>query len=53
MHVESSQIVMLRLKALGVRMALDDFGTGYSSMLYLRRAQRLCCGGAGDTASRR
>ena len=27
--------VLLRLKALGVRLAVDDFGTGYSSLQYL------------------
>jgi diguanylate cyclase len=36
-NVESAEIAMFRLKALGVRLALDDFGTGYSSLLYLRR----------------
>jgi diguanylate cyclase (GGDEF)-like protein len=30
------QEVLIRLKALGVRIALDDFGTGYSSLSYLR-----------------
>jgi diguanylate cyclase (GGDEF)-like protein len=36
-NVETAEIAMFRLKALGVRLALDDFGTGYSSLLYLRR----------------
>jgi len=35
--VETAELAMFRLKALGVRLALDDFGTGYSSLLYLRR----------------
>jgi diguanylate cyclase (GGDEF)-like protein len=36
-NVDSAELAMFRLKALGVRLALDDFGTGYSSLLYLRR----------------
>ena len=36
-NVDTAELSMLRLKALGVRLALDDFGTGYSSLLYLRR----------------
>jgi diguanylate cyclase (GGDEF)-like protein len=36
-NVETAELAMFRLKALGVRLALDDFGTGYSSLLYLRR----------------
>ena len=36
-NVETAEVAMFRLKALGVRLALDDFGTGYSSLLYLRR----------------
>ncbi len=36
-NLETAELSMLRLKAIGVRFALDDFGTGYSSMLYLRR----------------
>lgn len=29
--------VLLRLRALGVRLSVDDFGTGYSSLAYLAR----------------
>jgi diguanylate cyclase (GGDEF)-like protein len=36
-NVETAELAMFRLRALGVRLALDDFGTGYSSLLYLRR----------------
>ena len=36
-NVDSAELAMFRLKALGVRLALDDFGTGYSSLQYLRR----------------
>jgi diguanylate cyclase (GGDEF)-like protein len=36
-NLESAELSMLRLQAIGVRFALDDFGTGYSSLLYLRR----------------
>src|SRR5262249_16090273 len=35
--LESAELLMLRLKGVGVCFALDDFGTGYSSLLYLRR----------------
>jgi diguanylate cyclase (GGDEF)-like protein/PAS domain S-box-containing protein len=28
--------ILLRIKALGVRIAMDDFGTGYSSLAYLQ-----------------
>ena len=35
-NVDTVELAMFRLKALGVRLALDDFGTGYSSLLYLR-----------------
>ncbi|HKY85372.1 MAG TPA: EAL domain-containing protein [Pseudorhodoplanes sp.] len=36
-NVETAEIAMHRLKAIGVKLALDDFGTGYSSLAYLRR----------------
>ncbi len=36
-NVETAEVSMHRLKALGVQLALDDFGTGYSSLAYLRR----------------
>jgi EAL domain-containing protein (putative c-di-GMP-specific phosphodiesterase class I) len=36
-NLESAELLMLRLKGIGVCFALDDFGTGYSSLLYLRR----------------
>ena len=36
-NVDTAELSMFRLKALGVKLALDDFGTGYSSLLYLRR----------------
>jgi diguanylate cyclase len=36
-NLETAELSMVRLKAIGVRFALDDFGTGYSSLLYLRR----------------
>ena len=36
-NVDTAEVAMRRLKALGVKIALDDFGTGYSSLLYLRR----------------
>ena len=35
--IESTTLVVDRLKQLGVRLAIDDFGTGYSSLLYLKR----------------
>jgi diguanylate cyclase (GGDEF)-like protein len=36
-NMDTAEVPMRRLKALGVKLALDDFGTGYSSLLYLRR----------------
>lgn len=36
-QTEDIQVIMERLKALGVYIALDDFGTGYSSMGYLHK----------------
>lgn len=36
-NVETAEVSMHRLKAIGVAIALDDFGTGYSSLAYLRR----------------
>jgi diguanylate cyclase (GGDEF)-like protein len=36
-NVDTAELAMFRLKALGVGLVLDDFGTGYSSLLYLRR----------------
>ncbi len=34
---ESTQVTLLALKELGVRIVVDDFGTGYSSLSYLRQ----------------
>lgn len=34
---EAAIALLLKLKALGVRLALDDFGTGYSSLHYLSK----------------
>ncbi len=36
-HIEFTAPMLLKLKALGVRLAVDDFGTGYSSLSYLRQ----------------
>jgi diguanylate cyclase (GGDEF)-like protein len=36
-NLETAELSMLRLKAIGVGVALDHLGTGYSSLLYLRR----------------
>jgi diguanylate cyclase (GGDEF)-like protein/PAS domain S-box-containing protein len=33
---ESAEVLLRRLRALGLNLALDDFGTGYSSLTYLR-----------------
>ena len=35
-NVESAQLQMAQLRALGIRLALDDFGAGYSSLAYLQ-----------------
>jgi diguanylate cyclase (GGDEF)-like protein/PAS domain S-box-containing protein len=35
-HVESTELILNKLRAKGVRLAVDDFGTGYSSLSYLR-----------------
>ena len=35
-HAESTESVLKKLRARGVRVAVDDFGTGYSSLSYLR-----------------
>jgi diguanylate cyclase (GGDEF)-like protein/PAS domain S-box-containing protein len=34
---ELTRGILMRLKALGVRLCVDDFGTGYSSLSYLHR----------------
>ena len=34
---DRADVVLSRLKSLGVQLALDDFGTGYSSLLHLKR----------------
>ena len=36
-HDEPLSRMMLKLKAMGIRLALDDFGTGYSSLSYIKR----------------
>jgi diguanylate cyclase (GGDEF)-like protein/PAS domain S-box-containing protein len=35
--IESANIKLNELKAMGIRIAIDDFGTGYSSLSYLKR----------------
>lgn len=35
--IRQAEMVMNRLRALGIRFSIDDFGTGYSSLLYLQR----------------
>lgn len=34
---ESTQSILMTLRAKGVQVAIDDFGTGYSSLSYLRK----------------
>lgn len=34
---DRAEVLLSRLRAMGVRLALDDFGTGYSSLIYLDR----------------
>jgi diguanylate cyclase (GGDEF)-like protein/PAS domain S-box-containing protein len=36
-HVESTEMILKRLRAKGIQLAVDDFGTGYSSLSYLRK----------------
>lgn len=36
-RTNETEVVLLALKALGVKIAIDDFGTGYSSLSYLKR----------------
>lgn len=35
--VDEVDVVMRRLKNLGIAISIDDFGTGYSSLAYLKR----------------
>jgi diguanylate cyclase (GGDEF)-like protein len=36
-NAEAAISMLVRMKALGVRLSIDDFGTGYSSLSYLHR----------------
>jgi diguanylate cyclase (GGDEF)-like protein/PAS domain S-box-containing protein len=36
-QVESTEVILKRLRGSGVKLAVDDFGTGYSSLSYLRK----------------
>ena len=36
-NAETSIALLLKLKAMGLKLAVDDFGTGYSSLSYLKR----------------
>ncbi|MDY7560875.1 EAL domain-containing protein [Pseudomonas sp. 10B1] len=36
-NADSTILVLLAIKEMGIRLAIDDFGTGYSSLSYLRR----------------
>ncbi len=35
--IQQAELVMNRLRMMGIRFSIDDFGTGYSSLLYLQR----------------
>jgi diguanylate cyclase (GGDEF)-like protein/PAS domain S-box-containing protein len=36
-NAESAADLLLKFRAMGIRLSIDDFGTGYSSLSYLRR----------------
>lgn len=38
-HSDEVNLIVQRLRAVGVKLYIDDFGTGYSSLSYLRRFQ--------------